>query len=120
VVETGHVAKADGVGRREQAEPGIGPDHAILIEQGELALRLEYPLDHEHHVGAAGVIFVEDERDRVLQRPWQEAFAELGHLLTFAQDDRVAADEVDTADVRVEIDADHRPIQSRRDLLDMC
>ena len=44
--------------------------------------------------------------DRVLQRPGQEALAELGHLLVVAQHDRVLADEIDAADVAVEIDAD--------------
>ena len=69
--------------------------------------------------GPAGVIFVEHQSHRMLQRPRQQAFAEFGHLLAVAQDDGVAADEVDAADVRVEVDADHRPVQPRRDLLDM-
>ena len=102
--------------RRNQ---GFGRDHAVLVEQGELALGLEHALDDEHHVGAAGVIFVEHQRDRVLQRPRQQPFAEFGDLLAFAKHDRVAPDEVDAADVGIEVDADHRPVESRRDLLDM-
>ena len=106
MIEAGGVAEADGVGGREQAEPRVGADHPVLVEQGQLALGLEHALDDEHHVGAAGVIFVEHQRDRVLQRPRQQAFAELGDLLAVAQHDRVAADQVDAADVRVEVDAD--------------
>ena len=44
----------------------------------------EHALDHEHHVGAAGIVFVEHQRDVVLQRPGQDAVAELGDLLAVA------------------------------------
>ena len=84
MIEAGGVAQPDGVGGREQAEPGIGADHAVLVEQGQLALGLQHALDDEHHVGAAGVIFVEHQSHRMLQRPRQQAFAELGHLLAVA------------------------------------
>ena len=119
VIEAGRVAEPDRVGRREQPEPGIRADHAVLVEQGQLALGLQHALDHEHHVRPAGIIFVEHQRDRMLQRPGQQPFAELGHLLAVAQHDRVAADEVDAADMRIEVDPDQRPVQPRRDLLDM-
>ena len=119
VIEAGRVAEADRVGGREQAEPGVRPDHAVLVEQGQLALGLQHALDHEHHVGAAGIIFVEHQRGRGLQRPGQQPFAEFGDLLAVAQHDRVAADQVDAADMRVEVDADGRPVEPRRDLLDM-
>ena len=69
--------------------------------------------------GPAGVVFVEAQRHRVLQRPGQDAFAELGDLLAVAQHDRVLADEIDAADVAVEIDPDAGPVEARRDLLDM-
>ena len=98
---------------------GFGRITRFWSSKRELALRLEHALDHEHHVGAARVIFVEHQRDRVLQRPRQQPLAELRHLLAVAKHDRVAADEVDAADVRVEIDADHRPVEPRRDLLDV-
>ena len=55
----------------------------------------------------------------MLQRPRQQPLAELGHLLTFAQYDGVAADKVDAADVRVEVDADHRPVEPGGNLLDV-
>ena len=79
----------------------------------------QHALDHEHHVRAAGVVFVEAERDVVLQRPGQDAVAELGDLLAVLDDDRVLADQVDAADVAVEVDAHARPVEPRRHLLDM-
>ncbi len=119
VIEPGGVAEPDRVGGREQAERGVRADHPVLVEQGELALDLEHALDHEHHVRPAGVVFVEAERAGVLQRPGQDALAELGDLLAVLQDDRVLADQVDAADVAVEIDADAGPVEACRDLLDM-
>ena len=74
-------------------------DHAVLVEQRQLALQLQHALDHEHHVRPAGVIFVEAEADRMLDRPGQDAFAEFGHLLAVLQHDRVLADEIDAADM---------------------
>ena len=86
------------------------PDHLVLVEQRQLALDLQHALDHEHHVRAAGVVFVEHQRTGVLQRPGQDALAELRHLLAVLEHDRVLADQVDAADVAVEIDADARPV----------
>ena len=79
----------------------------------------EHALDHEHHVGAAGVVFVEAKRDIVLQRPGQYAVAEFRDLHALADDDGVLADQIDAADMAVEVDAHARPIEPRRDLLDM-
>ena len=69
--------------------------------------------------GAAGVIFVEHQSRRVLQRPGQQALAELGHLLAVAQHDRVPADQVDTADMASRLMRMQGPVEPRRDLLDM-
>jgi len=80
---------------------------------------LQHPLDHEHHIGAAGVVFVEDDGDGVAQRPGQDALVELGHLLAVAQLDRVLADQVDPADVAVEVDPHAGPVEMRRDLFDV-
>ena len=55
----------------------------------------------------------------MLQCPGQKAFAEFGNLLVFPQHDRILADEIDAADVAVEIDTDQGPIKPGRDLLDM-
>jgi hypothetical protein len=119
VIEAGRVAEADRVGGGEQAEGRVRADDAALVEQGQAARGFQHALDHEHHVRAAGVVFVEDERDIVLVGPGQDAVAELGDLLAFMDDDRVLADEVDTADMAVEVDAHAGPVEPRRDLLDM-
>ena len=55
----------------------------------------------------------------MLQRPGQDALAEFGDLLAVLQDDGVLADQVDAADMAVEIDPDARPVEPRRHLLDM-
>ena len=91
--------------------------HARLVEQCEPALGLQNTLDHEHHVRAAGIVLVEHQRGRVLKGPGQHAFLELGHLHAVADHDRILADEVDAADVAVEIDAYTRPIETGSDLL---
>ena len=80
-------------------------DHAVLVEQRQAAGDFQHALDHEHHVRTAGVIFVEHQRDIVLHRPRQDAVAEFGDLLAVLDHDRVLADEIDTADVAVEVDA---------------
>ena len=79
----------------------------------------EDALDDEHHVRPAGVILVEHQRHIVLIGPGQDAFAEFGDLLAVLQDDRILADQVDAADVAVEIDADAGPVEAGGDLLDM-
>ena len=119
VIQARRVAQANGVGGGKQPEPGIGPDHPVLIEQGQLAFHFQHALDHEHHIRAAGIIFVEHQGGWRLQRPGQQAFAELGHLRAVAQHDGILADQIDAADVTVEVDADARPVQPGRDLFDM-
>src|SRR5690606_40694480 len=79
----------------------------------------EHALDDEHHVRATGVIFVEAEGDVVLIGPGQDAVAEFRDLLAFLEDDGVLADEIDTADMAVEVDAHAGPVEARCDLLDM-
>ena len=98
---------------------GMRADHLRLVEQGELAGLLQHALDDEHHVGAAGIVLVEAERRVGLQRVGQDALAELGDLLAVLQHDRVLADEIDAADVAVEVDADAGPVEPGRHLLDV-
>ncbi len=119
VIEAGGVAQAHGIGGGEEPEGGMRADDAVLVEQRQLAVDLEHALDDEHHVRAAGVVFVEHQRGRMLQRPGQQAFAEFRHLHAVAQHDRVLADQVDAADMAVQIDADAGPVEPRGDLLDM-
>ncbi|MCY1300033.1 hypothetical protein D9M70_495910 [compost metagenome] len=119
VVEAGGVAEADGVGGRKQAEGRVRTDDAALVEQRQAAGGFENPLDHEHDVRTAGIVFVEDECDIVLVGPGQDAVLELGDLQAVLDDDRVLADEIDTADMAVEVDAHARPVEAGSDLLDM-
>ena len=119
VIEAGRVAEADRVGGGEQAEGRVRPDDAALVEQRQAARRFQHALDDEHHVRAAGIVFVEAERDIVLVGPGQDAVAEFGDLLAVLQDDRVLADEVDAADMAVEVDAHAGPVEPGGDLLDM-
>ena len=119
VVQPGGVAEPHGVRGGEQPERRMRADHPILVEQRQLALHLQHALDHEHHIRPAGVILVEHKGTGVLQRPGQDSLAELGDLLAVAQHDGVLADQVDAADVAVQVDADARPVQPGRHLLDM-
>ena len=98
---------------------GMGPNDPPLIEQGQAARHLQHPLDDEHHVGTAGVVFVEAQGDIVLDRPGQHAVAEFRHLLAVLEHDRVLADEIDARDVAVEVDAHAGPVEAGGDLLDV-
>ena len=119
VIEAGGVAQPDRIGGGEQPERRVRLDHLVLVEQRQPAGGFQHALDHEHDIGAAGVVLVEAQRDVVLQRPRQNAVAEFGHLHALADDDGVLADQIDAADMAVEIDAHARPVEPRRDLLDM-
>jgi len=79
-------------------------DHLVLVEQRELARYFQHALDDEHHVRPAGVVFVETERNVVLERPGQDA-SRNRDLLVVLDDDGVLADQIDAADMAVEVDA---------------
>ncbi len=119
VIEARRIAEADRVGGREQAEIRVRRDHAVLVQQGQLAGAFQNALDHEHHVRTAGIVFVEGDRHRALKGPGQDAFTEFGDLLAFLQDDGVLADHVDPADMAVQVDPDQRPVEAGGHLLDM-
>ena len=59
VIEARRIAEADGVGGGEQAEGRMRADDPALVEQRQAAGRFQDALDDEHHVGAAGIVFVE-------------------------------------------------------------
>ena len=120
MVQAGRVAESDGVRRGKQAKRGVRLDNPALIEQRQPAFDLEHPLDDEHHVGASGVVLVEDERAGPLQRPRQHAGLKLGDLFAVADDDGVLADQIHPADVAVEIHAHARPVEPRGDLFDVA
>ena len=67
----GRIAKPDRVGRREETEELAGANDLALIEQGHLAFDFKNPLDHEHHIRAARIVFVETKRAGLLQCPGQ-------------------------------------------------
>ena len=69
---------------------------------------------------SAGVVLVKDERARSLQRPGQNPRLKLCHLPPVANGDGVLADQIHARDVTIEVDAYARPVQARRDLLDMA
>src|SRR6185312_777938 len=94
-------------------------DHLALVEQREPSGCFQNALNDEHDVRAARIVFVEAERDIVLQSPGQNALAELGDLLTVLDDDGVFADQIDPADMAVEVDADAWPVEPCSHLLDM-
>src|SRR5919106_1265080 len=119
VVQAAGIAQADRVGGGEHPKRRVRPHHPVLVQQRQLALDLEDPLDHEHHVRPAGVVLVEHEGHRVLQRPGQHALAILGHLFAVAQDDGVLADQVDARNVAVQVDPHARPVEVGRNLLDV-
>ncbi len=98
---------------------GCGWITLVLVQQRQPARGFQHALDHEHHIGPPGVILIEAQCHRVLQRPGQQAFAELGDLLAVLQHDGVLADQVDAADMAVQVDADAGPVEPRRHLLDM-
>ena len=119
VVKPGGITKPDRIRGGEKPEIRVGANDAALIEQRQLAFHFQHALDDEHHIRAAGIIFVEHQSAGVLQSPGQNAFAEFRDLLAILQHDRVLADQVNTADVAIQIDANARPVQPCRHLFDM-
>src|SRR5262245_51978348 len=81
VIETRRVAEADGVGGRKQTERWVRLDHLALVEQRQPSGSFQHALNNEHHIRTPGVIFVEAERDIVLQSPGKNAFAKFSDLL---------------------------------------
>src|SRR3546814_6761755 len=118
MIEAGRITQANRVRCCEHAEPAIWTDDAVLIEERPLPVCFQYALDNEHHIGTARIIFVKDPRDRMLKRPGKKAFLELRYLLSVFQDAGVPADQIDTAAMRIESDADARPVKPCRHLLD--
>jgi hypothetical protein len=107
------------VGSGEQAERRVRRNHLVLVQQRQLAVHLQHPLDHEHHVRAPGIVFIEADRCGCAQRPGQDTLLELSHLLALAQLDGVLSDQIDAADMAIQVDPDALPVQPRGDLLDM-
>ena len=97
----------------------MGADDPVLIQQGQAAFHFQNTLNNEHHIGTARIVFVKHQSAGVLQSPGQHSFAEFGDLLAVLQDDGVLADQIDAADMAIQIDANARPIKTGRHLFDM-
>ena len=63
----------------------MGMQDPGLVEEREPAFRLQHALDHEHHVGASGVVLVEHQGAGMLIRPRQNSLAEFRDLPTVAE-----------------------------------
>ena len=85
-------------------------NHLIAIKKGQLAIDFENALNHKHHIGTASVIFIKYQRNRILQRPWQNPFAEFGNLFAITKHDGIFADQVNAADMAIQIDPDTGPV----------
>ena len=101
MIQTRGVAKTYRVGGGKQSKEWVRVDHFVLIQQGQFTLEFENTLNDKHYVWSARVILVEYQGHRVLQRPGQNALAELSNLLTVLQHNGIFADQIDTADVAV-------------------
>ena len=55
----------------------------------------------------------------MLKRPRQNTFLEFSDLQSVFENDCIASDQIDTADMRVEIHTNARPVEARGDLLDV-
>ena len=110
VVEASCVAKANGVGCRENTEIRVWGDHLVLVQQGQLAVHFQHALDHKHNVSTASVILIKHDGGRVAESPGQDSFLEICHLFSIFEFDGVFTDQVNPADVAVEIYANRRPV----------
>ena len=119
VVKPGGVAQSNRIGSGEQPERRMRRDNLVLVHQGQFAVMFQHPLDHEHNIGTARIIFVKHNRNRVAQRPWQNAFVKFRDLLAVLQFDRVFTDQINSADMAVKVHPHGGPVQTRADLFDM-
>ena len=110
VIKPSGIAQANGVGCGKQTKLRMRRDNFVLIHQGQLAIMFKHPLDHKHHVGAAGVIFIKHNGHRIAQRPRQDTFVKLGHLQAVFKLDRILTDQIDAADVAVKVYPHRRPV----------
>ena len=94
-------------------------DNPALIQQGQFAVDFQDALDDKHYIRPTCVVLVEAQAAGVLQCPRQNSFSEFSNLFAVIQDDGILPDEVYTADVTVQIDADARPVQSGCDLFNV-
>ena len=118
-VKAGRITQTYRIGGGKKSKGGMRMDHFVLIQKCQLAFDFQDPLNDEHHVRAASVIFVKDKSAGMLESPRKQAFTVFGDLLSVFNDDRIFSDEIDPADVAIEIDPDAGPIEPCRHLLDV-
>ena len=119
VVESRGIAKAYGICGCEESEEVVWMEDLILVKEREGSVCFEDALYDEHDVSPCGIVFVEAECDGISERPGEDSFEESGDLFSLFEDDSVPSDEVESADVAVEVDADARPVESGGDLFDV-
>jgi len=119
VIQAARVPQSNRVCCGKQSEVGVGRDDLVLVKQRKAAIEFEHALNHEHDVGPTRVILVEGQSYGMLQRPRQNAFLEFGHLQSVLEHDRITANQINPADMCIEVHSDARPIETRRDLLNM-
>ena len=119
VIQAACVPQADRVGGGKQTEMRVWANDFVLVQKRQLTGDFQHALNDEHHIRATGIIFVKHHGYRILQRPWQNAFLKLGHLLAVFQHNRVFTDQINTADMAVEIDPHTRPVEPGCNLLNM-
>ena len=119
VIQASSITKPDGIGCGKETEAWIRVDHPVGIQKGQLAIDFQNPLDNKHHIGTASVIFVKYNGNRILQGPGQNTFAEFRNLLAITQHNGVLADQVDSADMAVQVDPDAGPVEPRCHLFDV-
>ena len=71
------------------------------------------------NIGAAGIIFIKHKCHWVLQCPWQQALFIFGDLFAFFQDDHILAQQINTANMAIQVNTQTWPIQTGGHLLHM-
>lgn len=84
-----------------------------------MAILFKHALNDKHHIGTARIVFIEYDGHWTLKRPGQQSRLETGNLLAIFQCDYVFSDQVEAADVAVQIDPQTRPIEACRHLFNM-
>ena len=80
MIQSSGVAQANRIGGGKQPELWVRGDDFVLVQQGQFAVNFQHPLDHEHYVGATGIIFVKHDCGVGAQGPRQNAFLEFSDL----------------------------------------
>ena len=120
VIKAGRVAQPDRVGGGEETEELVRSESPCSGRAGSSCLRPPARAgSRTSRPGGPASYSSKHQRAGLLQCPGQNTFAEFRHLLAVFEDDCILADQIDTADMTVQIDAHARPVQAGGDLLDV-